>query len=212
VDGEEVTSVVNLLRDGGRVYAVATNWRGEVRPGWLLVLEPDEDGVPVEIADAVALGDNPQGHMVLDGEGQLWVVNNAGYADFGGGPGSVQVLDTAQFADGEPDDETDALLDVGGDPTDVYRFDDDTAWVRFYPKGAIRTVSLDTDSLDAENSSLPKVTGSLISTEDGRLYAGTGGFGHARLLELSPSTGAQRASHDLLSGNGGVNCAEHDVP
>ena len=93
------------------------NFNGSVREGWLLVLSVDADGKPV-FQDAIRLGRNPRLEMVLDGEGELWVVNNGGFVHFGdeGAPGTLQVLNTSLFANGFAGDGTLDTISVVGNP------------------------------------------------------------------------------------------------
>lgn len=219
VAGQTLTSLVGFFSDDACglgfscIYAVADNWRNAVRQGWLLVLEPRGTGPPL-IRDTVALGLNPRGTLLLDGQRELWVVNNGGFAGFDGLPGTVQVLDTATFADGTAGNETVALLQIGGDPTGIYPFGPTRGWVTTYPDDAVRTVDLDGDTLQPPDAALPTVTGPLIATTapGPRLFAGRNGFAAAMLAELDPATGALLAEHDLQSGNGPVSCAEYTLP
>ncbi|MBI4081405.1 MAG: hypothetical protein HY423_02215 [Candidatus Lambdaproteobacteria bacterium] len=200
-------------------YAIANNWRNGARQGWLLVLEPQPAAAPV-IRDAVALGRNPMETLLRDGTGALWVVNNGGFIEAGGLPGSLQVLDPARFADGIAGNETLAVIDGSThadfppDPMGLYDVGSGLARLTTYPSDVVRTVNLAARDLLPFDPALPRLTGPLYATSspDPALYAATGGFGHARLARLDPATGAVQADHDLASGNGGVTCVEHTVP
>jgi len=221
--GGALTSLNGLTWDaacngGACVYAVANNWKNVVRQGWLLLLRPGTNDIPT-IADVMALGDSPEGHLLFDAGGALWVVNNGGYGEFGGGPGSLQVLDPAKFDDGTPDNETLATLDQGSDtsfpadPTGLYAFDGTIAWLTTYPEDVVRTVDLAGRSLQALDPNLPRVTGPLFHPQQpaAAVYGGLGGFGTARLGRLNPSSQALLSDQSLLSGGGTVSCAEHTL-
>ena len=209
---------------GPCLYAVANNWDGALRAGRLLVLALDGAGVPT-IADAIALGVSPQGAPLLHDPGDgsprsLWVLNNGGYLDFGGAPGSLQRLDPARFADGSADNETLTLLTTANtphlppDPTGIYRFGAGSAWITSYPDDVVATLPLAAASLDPLDGALPRITGPLFLTTAPApaLFAGMGGYGPAALGELDPASGALLATHSLHAGNGTVGCAEYDVP
>ena len=215
--GEQLTSLKGLhfdvsCGDQGCVYGVINNWFFEVRPGWLLVLAPQGTDQP-KVLDLIALGVNPTESTMLDSAGQLWVVNNGGYVDFSGGPGSLQILDTAAFSDGIVGNETVAVLDIGGDPTAIYLFSQDVGWVTTYPDEEIREVETSSNQLLPRNPDLPRLTGPIISVsselmqgDSTRLYAGTGGYGAAGLARLNPDTGEVMHLQSLEAGNGSVSC------
>jgi len=221
--GGTLTSLLALVWDdacalGPCVYGVANNWRSGLRPGWLLVLEPTGAAAPV-LRDAVPLGQSPVEGLFREPGGPLWVVNNGGFADFGGAPGSLQALDPAAFADGVAGNETLALLDAGSDPgfppdpTGVFAVSAGTAWLTSYPDDRVVPVDLAARAL-APDPALPRVTGPLVRTAAPApaLYGGLGGLGPARLGRIDPATGALLADHDLGAGAGTVGCAEYDVP
>ncbi|MBI3992499.1 MAG: hypothetical protein HY342_04435 [Candidatus Lambdaproteobacteria bacterium] len=228
--GARWTSLDGLAWDdacalGPCLYAVANNWNGVLRAGRLLVLALDGVGLP-SIADAIALGMSPQGAPLLDDPDDgsrprsLWVVNNGGYLDFGGEPGTLQRLDPALFADDTPDNETLALLtsantsQLPADPTGIFRFNGERAWITSYPDDVVATLELDTATLAPLDATLPRITGPLFSTTDPApaLFAGMGGYGPAALGELDTAGGALLATHNLGAGNGGLTCAEYVVP
>lgn len=217
--GGVITSLGGLLYHHGCatgwpcVYGVADNWRNQVRQGWLLILEPRGLEAPL-LLDAVGLGLNPRETLLLDGEGELWVVNNGGYAEFGGRPGTLQLLDSAAFADGLEDNETVAVLDIGGDPTGIYSVAEGRGWVTSYPDGVMREVNLTENVLVERATALPALTGPLFPVTEPApaLYAGMGGFGAAQLGRIDPDTGELLAVYGLQSGNGPLSCAQHTLP
>jgi hypothetical protein len=152
--------------------------------------------------------------------GDLWVVNNGGFIEAGGTPGSLQALDPTRFADGIPGNETLAVIDTSTradfppDPMGLYDVGGGLALLTTYPNDVVRTVRLAARDLLPFDPAFPRLTGPFYaaSAPAPALFAATGGFGHAGLARLDPSTGAVLASHDLDSGNGGVTCAEHTVP
>lgn len=215
---ERLSSLLGFRWDGncgenGCAYGLVNNWMGEVRTGRLLVLEPGENGAP-QLRDLIDLGLNPQKDMLLAGDGVLWVANNGGYADFLGEPGTVQALDTAAFGDDVGENETLAILAVGGDPTGIYAFSDSQAWVTSYPDDLIHTIALDTRTLEPLNDSLPRVTGPVMRTGDdlAGIWAGAGGFSEGRLARMDAGSGALLADLSLESGSGPVSCAETTIP
>lgn len=212
--GGTMSSLVGFFRDdacpGGCVYAVANNWQGMVRMSNLLVLAPAGLDAPL-VTDIISLGDNAVGAMMLDAQGELWVVNNGGYADYGGGDGSLMVLDTSAFADGVAGNELITTLALPGDPTAIYQTGPNRAWVTTYPDETLRTVLPDTNTLTAPDPALPATTGPFYETVSG-LFAGSGGYGNAFLSRLDPSTGAFISSHPLEAGNGSVSCTGHTLP
>ncbi|MCH7479139.1 MAG: hypothetical protein IIA14_13700 [SAR324 cluster bacterium] len=192
-------------------YLVVNNWRNVVRPGWLLVLEPAGGQAPA-IRDAIALGLNPQGEPLLDAQGELWVVNNGGFADFAGAPGTIQVLDTALFGDGISGNETVAVLPIGGDPTGISAFSAAEGWINTYPASVIHRADLAANTLyPAPEPALPRLSGPLISTPQG-VFGGMGAFSAARLGSIDPATGALLADIPLQSGNGPVSCRAFTNP
>ena len=237
--GGDLTSLLGFYWDAGGcggagcAYAVVGNFKGSVREGWLLVLSVDDDGKPV-FQDAIRLGRNPRLEMVLDGEGELWVVNNGGYVHFGGdgAAGTLQVLDTSLFANGATGDRTPATISVavdpascdspptpdpGCDPTGIYSHQSPgglSAWVTTFPDDVLRTVNLTANALNVLDTELPEVTGPFFSAQKptAALFAGLNGFGQARLGEIDPATGAKLAEYDLQAGQGPVSCAEFDTP
>jgi hypothetical protein len=159
------------------------------------------------------------------------VVNNGGFVHFGteGKPGVLQVLDTANLdadldGDGLPGTTlpiaTAAICDglprpdPGCDPTGVYSLDGDSGWLTTFPDDVLRAIDLAALSLGAPDFSAPRVTGPFFpaTLPAPALYAGRGGFGHARLGELDATLGALLGDHDLQAGNGPVTCAEYDTP
>ena len=221
--GGALTSLNGLIWDaacngGACAYAVANNWKNEVRPGYLLVLRPGTGDIPA-IADVIALGDSPEGRLLFGVGGDLWVVNNGGFAEFGGGPGSLQVLDPTTFDDGTPDNETVETIDQGShadfpvDPTGLYALDGTIAWLTTYPADVVRTVDLATRSLQPLDPNLPPVTGPLFHPQQptAAVYGGLGGFGTARLGRINPSSQALLSDQSLLSGGGTVSCTEHTL-
>ena len=208
-EGQRITSLSSLLYNAStkHIYALAENWYYSVRQGWLLVLDPQT----LEILDSIKLGLNPQGNMLLEGE-ELWVVNNGGYADYGGSDGSLQVLDSKAFVDGISNNESSFVINVSGDPTHIYRFSSTQAWLTTYPDDLIRVVNLKTHSLEVESTGLPKLTGPLLTTSEASFFAGMGGFGSASLGKIDTQTGQLLSQFPLDAGNGGVNCSEYQVP
>ena len=215
----------------GCAYAVVNNFDGTVRDGWLVVLAADPaTGRPV-FRDAIALGRNPRLETVLDGGGELWVVNNGGFENFGseGTPGTLQVLDSALFDTGPQGDGTVATLpplanpavcdplpspDPGCDPTGIFSLDALSAWVTTFPDDVLRTVDLAANTVDPLDPALPRVTGPFFPTTNPlpALFAGLNGFSLARLGEIDPATGALLADHDLQAGQGPVTCAAFTTP
>lgn len=213
---EIVTSVVGLTWDAGCMggacaYAVANNFDGLIRNGWLLLLRPDGDGL--QLSKIIALGRNPQGEPMLEADGDLWVVNNGGFASFSGLPGTLQVLTSGNFADGNAANDTWGVLAIGGDPTGIFPFSATTGWVTTFPDDAVRTVDLAANGLNPGFAPVT-ATGPLFSTvsPSAALFAGLGGFGAARLGKLNTTTGTLEADYPLSSGNGTIGCAEYTVP
>ncbi len=225
----------NCAAGAGCIYAVVNNWRNRVREGWLLVLEPRGEEPPT-LVEAVALGLNPMETLLLDDERELWVVNNGGYAEYGGEPGTLQVLDARTLGDGITGNETVAEVDFatvgsgsvgsgsvgsgsansGDDPTAIFPFSAGTAWVTVYPDQPALAIDLTANALATQSPALPAVTGPLITISGGgppevyagAVYAGIGGYGAAGLALLDPSSGEITSEFDLEAGAGPVSCAE----
>jgi len=218
----------------GCAYAIVNNFNGGVRNGRLLRLQPDAQGRPV-LLDSVALGRNPMQDTVLDGDGELWVVNNGGYVHYGAGgqPGTLQVLDTNSAAALAADPDGDGLPgttvaiatpatcaalprpDPGCDPTGIY-WDgaSASAWVTTYPDDVLRTAALAGNALQPLDSALPRVTGPFFPTAAPApaLYAGLGGLGLARLGRLDAATTALLGDQSLQAGQAPLSCTEFQVP
>ncbi len=202
---------------GPCVYAVVNGFDGVLRTGTLLVLAPDAAGNPVWL-DSVALGVNPLEDMLLDAaRRRLWIVNNGGYAppppNPGAPQGTLQVLDTAKFGDGLAGNETLATIPAGFAPSGIFGFDAGTAWVTTYPSDHVQAVDLGTFALNP-NPGLPAITGSMLRVAEPTLllFAGTGGFGAARLVQLDPTDGHLISAAALQAGNGPVSCAPFNTP
>lgn len=213
----------------GCAYAVVNNFDGTVRNGTLLVLGRDGDGKPYYL-DAIPLGRNPRHPTLLDGDGELWVVNNGGYVHFGdeGAAGTLQVLDPALFATGTAGDGTLDTLEIeseatcaglpspdpGCDPTGLYSADGLKGWLTTYPHGVSRTVDLASNTIDASDWSLPRVTGPYFQAAGppGGLFVARGGFGWARLAEVDPDNGNILSDSDLQAGYGPLTCGEFNTP
>ncbi len=233
--GDRQTSLLGFRWDGlgcggaGCAYAVVNNFDGTVRDGTLLVLGRDAVGVPYYL-DAIPLGRNPRHPTLLDGEGELWAVNNGGYIHFGdeGAAGTLQVLDPALFATGPAGDGTLATLaieteaacaglpspDPGCDPTGLFSADGVKGWLTTYPDDVSRTVNLATNSLDATDWALPRVTGPYFQAAGppSGLFVARGGFGWARLAEVDADTGDILSDTDLQAGYGPLTCGEFNTP
>lgn len=211
-DGELVASLDGLLYDDQRdmVYAVATNYYFEIRTGWLLALSLDGSGLP-QIADSVQLGVNPRGRMVLEDNGELWVINNGGFAEFSGEEGSVQVVDVTKLNDGIEDNEIKTQFVLGGDPLGIYQINSSLAYVPTSPNDEVIAIDLQTNALAEAQGSLPKATGPFFNTAEGELFAGLGGFGQAMLGRYASDSGGLLQEFDLNAGQGQVECAQYNV-
>ena len=214
---------------GGCAYAVVNNFDGTVRDGMLLVLGRNAGGAPYFL-DAIPLGRNPRYPTLLDGDGELWAVNNGGFIHFGdeGTAGTLQVLDPALFATGPAGDGTLATLEIeteaacagipspdpGCDPTGLFSADGLTGWLTTYPHDVARTVDLAANTLDATDWALPRVTGPYVQAAGppGGLFVARGGFGWARLAEVDAVSGAILSDTDLQAGYGPLSCEEFNTP
>ncbi len=247
-NNEKLTSILGFVWDedcpapsgGGCAYAIVNNWNGETnshggnRAGWLLVLQPDAQGLPQLVGDVVQLGISPQLLALLYDE-NLWVVINAGYASFGSGePGYLQKISTSTLFDGASNDIQKSPLasncsgvasgeredSQGCDPNGISLSPQaDIAWVYTGFHGHIRVLDLSTETLQDDNATV-QLTGPLfkVSNPTPRVFSGVGGFGEARLAELNSHPGADGKTiyyianeYDLNAGRGGLGCAAYTV-